>query len=197
MHALFSDQGEKVVNDHIAFRTFNHERMNIEVLVRPFIERGYMAAGHYQFKNKHLHAMHFELPGRANAPRVFISELLLNNFSPWLQEQIHQSIDKVNTDIWKSDELIFSGNVFGVPSYNIYEKLRIESEYAAWLYIHGFRANHFTVSVNSLNGFRGIEDVNKFLKDNGYLMNSKGNLFSGFIAGSADKIFESTDYYRN
>ena len=121
--------------------------------------------------------------------------------------------------------------------------LRAESEYAAWLYVHGIRANHFTVSVNSLKGFRGIEEVNNFLKDNGFLMNNSGGeikgskeqllkqsstlaeivpvrflegvrevpacyyefaerfrdadgrLFSGFIAGSADKIFESTDFY--
>jgi hypothetical protein len=244
IHALFSDQGERVVNDHIAFRTFNDKRMNIEVLSRPFLERGYRAAGQYLFEGKHLSAMHFEHSDHVDAPRVFISELLLENFSPWLQEQVHKAIDKVSPDIWNSNELIFYGNVFGVPSYKVYERLRVESEYAAWLYVHGFRANHFTVSVNSLNGFRGIAEVNKFVKDNGFLMNtsggevkgsaeqllcqsstkaeivpleftegtrdipacyyefaerfidSGGNLFGGFIAGSADKIFESTDFYQ-
>lgn len=69
---------------------------------------------------------------------------------------------------WISDELIFSGSVFGNVSFDTYEKLRAESEYAAWMYVHGFRANHFTVSVNSLKGFDGIEGVNKYLTDNGF-----------------------------
>ena len=113
---------------------------------------------------------------------------------------------------------------------------------AAWLYVYGYRANHFTVSINYLNKFEGIEAVNSFLKKNGYVLNSsggeikgnpgelleqssiladrvevqfsdgkqvipacyyefarrytdtEGKLFNGFVAGSADKIFESTDY---
>ena len=241
---LFQEKGETVLNDHIAFRTFNDNRMGIEVLSQPFIEKGYQPAGWYQFEQKHLTAMHFELPGEEHAPRVFISELILEDFSPYLQETIRKAIAEVDPGRWNSKDLIFAGNLFGKPSFDTYEKLRAESEYAAWLYVHGFRANHFTVSVNALRSFDGIEEVNAFLKENGFLMNASGGevkgskeqllkqsstlaeivaidfiegvqeipacyyefaerfhdndgkLFSGFIAGSADKIFESTDFYK-
>ena len=68
-------------------------------------------------------------------------------------------INNVEPQVWSSEDLIFSSNVFGSVTHDIYEKLRTESEYAAWLYIHGFRANHFTVSVNGLKGFDGIENT--------------------------------------
>jgi hypothetical protein len=243
IYTLFSERGEKVQNDHIAFRTFNDMRMGIKVLAEPFLERGYKPVGQYQFIQKNLSAMHFELPGKKDAPRVFISELMLEKFSPYLQDRVRTAIDRADPGVWGSKDLIFAGNPFGTPSFETYQMLRAESEYAAWLYVHGFRVNHFTVSVNSLKGFRGIEDVNDFLKENGFLMNSSGGeikgskeqllkqsstlaeivpaefiegvrevpacyyefaerfrdadgkLFSGFITGSADKIFESTDFY--
>ena len=243
IHSLFRDKGETVLNDHIAFRTFNDPRMGIKVLARPFLEQGYQPAGRYHFEQKHLTAMHFAIPGEEEAPRVFISELILEEFSPFLQETIRNVIVEADPGLWETKDLIFAGNPFGKPSFEIYEKLRAESEYAAWLYVHGFRANHFTVSVNSLKGFESIEEVNAFLKENGFLMNTSGGevkgskeqllkqsstlaeivpvefaegvrkipacyyefaerfknangtLFSGFIAGSADKIFESTDFY--
>jgi len=116
-----------------------------------------------------------------------------------------------------------------------------ESEYAAWVAAFGFRPNHFTVSINDLTEFENIKQVNQFIKDNGFSLNSsggeiKGNveafleqsstmantvevqfsdaslkipscfyefairhplsngeLFKGFVASSADKIFESTN----
>jgi hypothetical protein len=244
IHELFRGRGEKIINDHIAFRTFDHPLINIEVLARPFLAAGYIPAGTYRFNQKHLSATHFELPGEDEAPRVFISQLLLEEFSADLQHAVRSSIESADRNMLNSDELIFSGNIFGKPSYEVYENLRSESEYAAWLYVHGFRANHFTVSVNALESFSGIGDVNQCLKDEGYLLNSSGgeikgskedlllqsstmadivsiefsegvrevpacyyefaerfmdgsgNLFSGFIAGSADKIFESTDFYQ-
>ena len=126
-------------------------------------------------------------------------------------------------------------------SYADYQKLSTESEYAAWLCAWGFRANHFTVLVNSLTHLNSIETVNTFLKENGIKLNSSGGevkgtpevyleqsstladsatveftdgnykipacyyefakryevapgkLYSGFVAKSADKIFESTN----
>lgn len=241
---LFTERGEKVVNDHVAFRTFNNPRMNIDVLARPFVEQGYRAAGEYRFGKKHLYARHFELPGREEEPRIFISELLLEEFSPALQEPVREAIAAADPAVWGEKDLLFRGNVFGLPSYASYESLRKESEYAAWLYVHGFRANHFTVSVNRLDGFGGIEEVNRVLKEQGFVLNASGGevkgsreaclkqsstladivpvrfsegtrevpacyyefaerfpdrsgkLFSGFLADSADKIFESTDFYR-
>ncbi|HAS63985.1 MAG TPA: DUF1338 domain-containing protein, partial [Vibrio sp.] len=122
-----------------------------------------------------------------------------------------------------------------------YRVLAQESEYAAWLAAHGYGANHFTVSVNQLNQFDEVQQVNDYLKASGFLINqsggevkgsaevlleqsstmadrvnvdfddgiaqipggfyefakrypmANGELYSGFVAASADKIFESTD----
>lgn len=241
VHELFINKGETVLNDHIAFRTFDDPRINIEVLSRIFIEQGYEEKGEYEFEEKHLYAKHYEHMSDKDAPRVFISQLKTKDFSSFLQETIKKSVDSISVAHLKSDELIFSGNIFGTPVYDTYLQLRTESEYAAWLYVYGFRANHFTVNINALKKYDTIEKVNQFLKDNQFKLNASGgeikgtkeelllqssimanhinvdfsdgvykipgcyfefaqrfpdktgNLYTGFIAKSADKIFESTN----
>lgn len=245
IYELFRKEGEDIENDHIAFRTFNDSRINIDALSKIFISIGYSECGNYRFEEKHLFAKHFEHKTNKNAPRVFISELILEDFSEYLQKNCREAVDKIPSELLKSEEIIYMGNVWGVPSFKVYEKLREESEYAAWLYVNGFRANHFTVSINSLKKYNTIEKVNQFLKDNGFVLNSSGGeikgtkeellqqssvmadilpfvfsegtykipscyyefairypdkngeLYSGFIAKSADKIFESTNFYKN
>jgi hypothetical protein len=109
------------------------------------------------------------------------------------------------------------------------------------MYAFGYRTNHFTVSFNHLKSFRDLEELNSFLKEQGFALNSAGGeikgsvadhleqsstlagkvqvqfedaehsipacyyefarrypltdgkLYTGFVATSADKIFESTD----
>jgi hypothetical protein len=243
IYDLFLSKREKVVNDHIAFRTCDDPRVNIGVLAKPFIDTGYIYKGEYHFGEKHLYARHFEHKEKPDAPRVFISELKTREFSSFMQETIGSVINRIPKSLLASDELIFSGNSWGTPSFEIYSKLRNESEYAAWIYVHGFRANHFTISVNALKKHDSVQKVNRLLKDNGFLLNDSageikgtpqqlleqsstrsgiieirfkegtygvpscyyefakrypdkdGKLYSGFIAKSADKIFESTDYY--
>ncbi|HZK08050.1 MAG TPA: DUF1338 domain-containing protein [Bacteroidales bacterium] len=243
IHNLFEASGETVHNDHIALRTFNDPRVNIDVIARPFVEAGYEPKGEYQFETKKLFARHYEHKSDQMAPRVFISELKTEEFSPELQKAVKAAIDKIPAAQLKSDELIFAGNLWGTPSFEVYKQLRDESEYAAWLYVYGFCANHFTVSVNYLKHYDTVEKVNEFLKKNGFQMNDAGGeikgtpaelleqssiksevvavdfeegthgipgcyyefarrypdndekLYSGFIAKSADKIFESTNFY--
>jgi hypothetical protein len=243
IHDLFIKEVEIVENDHIAFRTFNDPRVNIEVLSKVFTQAGYKYVSDYKFEDKHLYARHYEHATDKKAPRVFISELIMEDFSPFLQQSIRACIDKIPPETLLPGNFAFSGCSWGPVSYEVYQKLRDESEYAAWLYVHGYRANHFTVSVNYLERFSSLEKVNSFLKSNGFHLNdsggeikgtpaqlleqsstkaghvniaftegvhsvpacyyefarryknAKGELFSGFIAGSADKIFESTDFY--
>lgn len=196
IHDLFINEGESVVNDHIAFRTLDFPEIDMDVLAWPFVSKGYVAKGEYNFKEKHLFAKHFELDGVDLAPRIFISQL------------------------------------------------SEESEYAAWFYVFGFRANHFTVSINALKKYNDIHRVNDLLTKNGFVLNtsggeikgtpadlvqqsstladsvnvkfiegsfevpccyyefaqrfsdSEGHLYNGFVAKSADRIFESTDFNR-
>lgn len=244
IYECFTGIGETVENDHIAFRTFDDTRVNIDVLARPFLLAGYVQKGFYIFEDKHLIAKHFELPGQPEAPRVFISQLQGSFFSADVQSIIKECVDQIPEDQIFGNEIIFGGNLWGTPSFSVYEKLRAESEYAAWVYVYGFCANHFTVSINHLKKLTTIQQVNQFLKDNGFILNASGGeikgtpeelleqsstkagilkvkfvegdieipscyyefairypdtdgqLYSGFIAKSADKIFESTDFYK-
>ena len=244
VHDLFIKEGETIINDHIAFRTFNHPSINVDVLAKVFLNNGYEFKGDYRFEQKKLLAKHYEHATDPTAPRVFISELLVEEFSDYLQNTAAEWISKIPQDLLTSDELIYAGNVSGAPSFEVYEKLRQESEYAGWLYVNGFCANHFTVSVNALKKYDSIIKVNAFLKEKGFMLNdaggeiqgtpaelleqssikaginpvsfsegtynipgcyyefakrypdTDGKIYSGFIAKSADKIFESTNYYK-
>ena len=99
---MFTDSGERVVNDHVAFRTFNDPRVDIDVIARPFQEAGYIPKGEYYFETKKLRARHYELPDQPEAPRVFISELLLEEFSEDLQNTVRQGLDLVSADVLTS-----------------------------------------------------------------------------------------------
>ncbi|MBE7661133.1 DUF1338 domain-containing protein [Tenacibaculum finnmarkense] len=238
---LFKAKGNEIYNDHVAFRTFDDERVNIEVLAAPFLAAGYKECGDYTFEAKKLYAKHYEHKTDKNAPRVFISQLKTKEFSAELQATVKRLIDGLSEEDLNPAELVFKGRLWEQPSFEVYEKLQAETEYAAWLYVNGFCSNHFTVDVNKLDTFKSLQEVNEFLKEKGFKMNTSGGeikgtpavfleqssvladripvafkevtkeitscyyefafrhamengeLYSGFIAGSADKIFESTD----
>ena len=240
IYDLLTARGETVINDHIALRTFNDPRVGVEVLAKPFIAAGYKECGEYEFKVKKLAAKHYEHPD-ANAPKVFISELKLAEFSQELQSKVQSALGQLDQELLISPDLLFSGRPWQPIAYADYQKLLTESEYAAWLLAYGFCANHFTVNVNELKTLAGLEELNAFLEAEGYVLNSSGGkikgtkeqllqqsstmaektlvqfsdgkyevpacyyefakrypkadgkLYSGFIAASADKIFESTN----
>ncbi len=185
---LFKSLGNEPVNDHIAFRTFRNSKTSIDIIAKPFLEVGYEQCGEYTFEQKKLYAKHYEHKTDKNAPRVFISELLNEEFSESFQNIIDSCVEQIPNELANSNELIFSGSVFGKPSYETYEKLRQESEYAAWVYVYGFRANHFTVSVNNLKTLNKLEDVNGLLVDKGFKMNTSG----GEIKGSPEQFLEQS-----
>jgi hypothetical protein len=239
IYDLIKARGEVIVNDHIALRTFNHPKVNIEILARPFIELGYSPAGEYHFEEKKLYAKHFEHP-QADLPKVFISELRVELFDETTQQIINGLIDQMDSSICQKENFLVSGAPWQC-SIEIYNKLKVVSEYAAWMAAYGFRPNHFTVLVNKLKTFNELSELNQYLKANGYKLNeaggeikgsasvyleqsstlaatikhrfsdgeltipscyyefakryemADGKLYQGFVAKSADKIFESTD----
>lgn len=236
---LLAARGERVVNDHIAIRTFADARLGIDVLAHPFRAAGYRASGEYEFPAKQLRARHYEHDD-PDLPRVFISELRLEKFSRSLQQTVDGMIAQVPTNSTVQDDFCACGRPWSM-SFATYQRLALESEYAAWVAAFGFRANHFTVLVNALEGFADLKALNEFIRQAGYELNTSGGeikgspeqwleqsstlaehttvdftdgpheipacyyefaqryrqpdgqLFTGFIAGSADKIFESTD----
>lgn len=238
IHALLGEYGE-IINDHIALRTFNLEKVNLEKISAHFLALGYEEKGQYHFEQKKLSAKHFEHP-ESTRPKVFISELLVEQFSPELQALVKSMVEQIDESAVTQAGFVHSGTHWQVSGEQ-YDALLAESEYAAWMSAWGFRANHFTVSVNHLNGLEELTDVNEMLKTAGFTLNTSGGeikggadvflaqsstmadkaavpfsdaertipscfyefaqryvlpggaLYQGFVAASADKIFESTN----
>jgi hypothetical protein len=240
IHALLgSSQQDDVINDHIALRTFNIEKVGLEKLAAHFIAVGYKECGEYHFEAKKLYAKHYEHPDPTQ-PKVFISELLLEKCSPELQQIVTRMVDAIDPAAVSADNFLYSGAHWSVDQAT-YRQLLAESEYAAWMSVWGYRANHFTVSVNHLSNFETLQSVNNALKEAGFPLNTSGGeikgspevlleqsstladeaevnftdgkamipscfyefalryampngeLYTGFVAASADKIFESTN----
>lgn len=231
---------QKLINDHVAFRTFKSSKIGLDVLGQIFLEMGYEFKKDYHFEQKKLYAKHFEHKTDSKQPKVFVSELLTEEFSPLVKETVQMVSEAVPAELTSKPEFLWSGRVWDV-SYKTYQELLSESEYAAWMYVFGFRANHFTISFNDLKSFSDLPDLNAFVKESGFSLNtsggeikgsqsefleqsstlagkvevefregkyevpacyyefakrypeSSGKLYTGFVAKSADKIFESTD----
>ena len=239
--AQFEKRGEVVENDHIAIRTFNHPDINIEKVAESFKAIGYEYIHSYDFPKKNLTAKHYHHKTDKSKPRIFISQINLESYSNEIQTLIQTNVFNKLNDAKESD-LILSEELWGTPSYTVYETLSNVSEYLGWLYAHGICVNHFTVDTNKLSSFNSLEGVNQFVRSNGHTLNlsggeikgskdvfleqsstiseiylhefkegkfnipssfyefsrryseaSTGKLFQGFIASSADKIFESTN----
>ncbi|KHD24509.1 succinyldiaminopimelate aminotransferase [Vibrio caribbeanicus] len=238
VHQLLQED-EALINDHIALRTFNVEPLGIATLAQPFLDAGYTPCGDYMFESKKLVAKHFEHPDPTQ-PKVFISELKVDECSAELQAIVAKLVEQVDASQLQSPEFLYGGRLWDL-SYADFQTLAKESEYASWLAAHGYGANHFTVSVNQLNAFDEVVDVNNHLRDAGFTINefggevkgspdvlleqsstmadkvpvqftegteiipggfyefakrypmSNGELYPGFVAASADKIFESTN----
>ncbi|WP_113905821.1 DUF1338 domain-containing protein [Aliidiomarina celeris] len=179
-------KGAAIINDHVAFRTFNLAPVQLETLAKHFEAMGYFANGDYHFEQKKLRAKHFE-HSNPELPKIFISELLVEEFSPELQSFVKNIVAQIPVDAVNSPEFLFSGTHWNLD-YSRYEQLLSESEYAAWLSAFGFCANHFTVSVNQLHDFDTLEHVNEQLKDAGFTLNTSG----GEIKGSPDVFLEQS-----
>jgi hypothetical protein len=239
IHALLEGRGERLVNDHVALRTFDHPSVSIETLDRVFVDAGYEPAAEYEFPEKKLLAYHYEHPEPA-APKIFISALLLDAFSPSLRKDVDTLLEQLPRGATSRASFVASGRPWNLNRAT-YSALVEESEYAGWLAAFGFRANHFTVDVNRLKTFETLEALTAFLQESGFRLNDSGGvikgtpeellqqastradevevefedgvqkipscyyefakryplpdgrLFQGFIARSADKLFESTD----
>lgn len=184
---FFKSKGEDVHNDHVALRTLNDQRVDIEKVSQLLLELGYVEGGEYHFTEKKLYAKHFYHPTE-NHPKVFISQLLVEEFSEGLQQTMKSIIDNIDFTQVTPLTLLTSGRLWSTPSYETYKKLAEESEYAAWFYLYGYIPNHFTVDVNKLNGYKTLEEVNNSLLESNYTLNTSG----GLIKGNKDVYLEQS-----
>ncbi len=188
---LLEAEGEKVINDHIALRTFNLPEVTIDVLAQPFLKLGYEYKGDYHFEEKKLYAKHYEHSDPMK-PKVFISELLLEKFSDEFQKTIKEKVSSVPASTYADDFLVVKGRPWDLSS-SEYNKLKEESDYGAWVAALGYRPNHFTIFINALTKLNEIRELNQFLKDKGIELNSSG----GEIKGSKDVYLEQSSTLAN
>ncbi len=175
VHQLLQQQGEQVVNDHIALRTLAHPSIGLEAFRRFFGAMGYQQGAEYFFEEKRLRAIHMQAPAR---PLIFISEFLYEDdkFSNFVQGTMEELVAACDG---RELAQLFEQRRPWSAAYTHYEKLTRESEYAAWFYAWGFRANHFTVSVNALTKTSDIPGINTFLKQHGFSLNTSGGEIKG------------------
>jgi hypothetical protein len=238
IHQLLGN-GNDIINDHVAYRTFNSAKVNLAKLAKHLLAIGYTECGQYDFTAKKLTAKHFE-HSDSTMPKVFISELRVEEFSTEIQEIIANLVAQLPEEVSERSDFLYSGQLWRISSTD-YQTLLAASEYAAWLSAWGYRANHFTVSINHLENYDDIIVVNDTLKAAGYTLNANGGevkgdsevkleqsstladkaqvtftdkvmeipscfyefakryplangkLYTGFVAASADKIFDSTN----
>lgn len=192
---LFKDHGEEVLNDHVAFRTFNHSPISLEKLEPQLEAIGYKAYGAFRFESKHLKARCYKHQTEMDAPKIFLSELLVEELPDHCQEIIGKLVAQIPDDAVQTPAIFWAGKLWQSPTQEDYLTLAEHSEYAAWLSTMGLQANHFTVSINHLKTLPTIEDVNSLLINEGYALNQVGGLVKGtpelFLEQSstmADKI---------
>ena len=233
-------EGENIVNDHIALRTFNVGVVALEECAKPFLAMGYEEKDEYFFEVKKLRAKHYEYRADPSVPKIFISELLVNEFSTEFQDIVNSLVAHVSADQVQLPNFFHSGRPWRV-NLSKYETLLEESDYGAWMAAIGYRPNHFTVFVNHLKKYSDLQTLNDFLKSKDFKLNASGGeikgtphvfleqsstlannveveftdgrkevpscyfefakryplasgeLYQGFVAKSADKIFESTN----
>lgn len=240
LHQVFQQRGETIVNDHVAFRTLNLSPIDLPTLESHLVGLGYERFAPYDFPEKKLHAWGY-IPPEETLPRIFLSELKCQAFSPSVQHILQNLCDQIDPIIVRNQSIFWSGRLWKPISWRDYQTLLAESEYAAWVAALGLRPNHFTLSVNFLKHTQSLEEVLQVVREQNIPLNTSGGiikgspnvlleqastladqmpiefagnevhtiptcyyefarryrheageLYSGFVAASADRIFEST-----
>lgn len=184
IHELFRSRVDEIVNDHVALRTFNLSPIDIDSLEGHILALGYRRFEAYHFDEKHLDAWAY-LPEDEHQPRIFFSQLLVEKLSSSAQKIIRGLVGQVPDHAARWQQVFFSGALWQLPSWQEYQQLLQESEYAAWLSVMGLRANHFTVSVNHLIN-PSLQSVVECLQQAGFELNQAG----GVIKGNAQALLE-------
>ena len=197
---LVNNQNE-IVNDHIAFRTMGVKYLGINSFEKIFLKHGYKKMDFYHFNAKKLDAFWYAPPSN-DLPRIFISELKVDNLSIKAQESIKSYTNTVTNDPVDKIDLNNSLQVseylqtplWRLPTKNDYESLLFESEYAAWVIYNRYYLNHYTISVHDLPGeYSDLNQFNEFIKSLGIKLNKSG----GEIKVSKDKLLRQSSSVAN
>ncbi|KAK9675791.1 hypothetical protein RND81_11G031300 [Saponaria officinalis] len=203
---------DQICYDHLAFRTFGVDGHGIDSMAEIFLDCGYTKRDELRFPAKKLKAYWFSPPDVSSEkgsgvngplPRVFISELLVDQMSPEAQDIIRKYTGMSgHGNKYAALASTLGLLTWGKPLYSEFQQLAKESEYAAWTLVNGYALNHVTISTHRLkSNFRSINSLNQFIEDNGFKLNSEGGVLKvspdGFLLQSstvADSIpFEFLD----
>ena len=181
-----------IINDHIAFRTMGVNHLGIKSFEKIFLHHGYERRDFYSFEKKKLNAYWYSHQ-EINMPRIFISELIVDELSKKTQKIIHKYTNQVKSDpvddidLNDSKQVIrfLSSPLWNLPTIQDYEFLLSESEYASWVIYNRYYLNHYTISVHELNeSFNTLEKFNKLVIKIGIKLNDSG----GVIKKSKDGL---------
>ena len=186
-----------VENDHIAFRTLGVPHLGIASLERVFLHCGYTPRDWFDFPAKKVTARWYQPPAERH-PRVFISQLRVHELSADAQAIIHRytnrivadPVERLDRDDGEAVVRFLHEPLWPSPTWAEYERLRAESEFAAWVIYNRYYLNHFTVSVHGLpEPYDRLDRFNAFLESRGFTLNDAG----GTIKTSADgKLLQSS-----
>ncbi len=192
---------EEIENDHIAFRTMGVPHLGIASLEKIWLHLGYQRKDPYFFPEKKLDA-YWYAPPTPEFPRIFISELRVNDLSETAQQVIRSytgevtadPVDRLDLDDAAAVDAFLHSGLWRTPTWEDFQALTAESEYAAWVIYNRYYLNHFTVSVHNLpEGYDTIEGFNRFLEKHHFLLNDAG----GKIKTSPDgKLSQSSTVAR-
>ncbi|MDC1080528.1 DUF1338 domain-containing protein [Flavobacteriaceae bacterium] len=183
---------EDIINDHVAFRTLGVPNLGIKSFEKIFLKHGYQKKEFYSFEAKKINA-YWYAPPKPNLPRIFISELRVNELSETAQQIIRKYTHSIikdpldNIDLNNASEVIefFEKPLWELPTLKDFDTLLNVSEYAAWVIYNRYYLNHYTISVHELpEGFDRLEKFNEFLIDLGIKLNDSG----GIIKTSKDGL---------
>ncbi|KAK6931185.1 protein of unknown function DUF1338 [Dillenia turbinata] len=183
-----SVDGDRICYDHLAFRTFGVNGYGIDSMATFFTDYGYSPKEELQFPSKKLKALWFSPPHISKSddgcgvngplPRIFISQLLVDQMSPQAQEIIRKHTDMSGNGNRHAALASALGSLtWEKPSHSDFQHLARESEYAAWTLVNGYAVNHVTISTHRLNShLRNIGSLNQFIEENGFRLNSEGGV---------------------
>lgn len=186
------DDVSDIDNDHIAFRTLGVDNLGISSLEKIFLHLGYKKMNSLDFPEKKLRA-HWYSPPTEKHPRIFISELKVEQLSETSQAIIKSYTDSIASDPVDELDLDDSDKIdmflhcplWSVPDLGHFKILSEESEYAAWVIYNRYYLNHFTISVHNLpQGYNDINSFTEWVEGLGIKLNNAG----GKVKVSQDEL---------
>ncbi|MCB1136442.1 MAG: DUF1338 family protein, partial [Chlamydiia bacterium] len=190
-----------------------------DVLERLFTTFGYKREDNIKIPGLYLDCHWYEPPQSTNWPKLFISEQQVQELPNEAKEIVYSTIGnyyaedpffELGLDKPESvDPLALCLALEERPwrtSYRDYQALLALTDkykpasgalqYTAWTLVHGHRWNHFTILLNTLgvSGLDTLEDLNAFLKENGFPLNKWGERE---LQGSTERLLKQSSTKAN